>query len=54
MFSRLLIYFLKKPAVAKVIQEIVHPPRSDEEIRAEAERLFQEHQALLKKLGCSI
>lgn len=26
MFSRLLIYFLRKPAVTKVIREIAHPP----------------------------
>lgn len=26
MFSRLLIYFLKKPQVAKVIREIARPP----------------------------
>lgn len=30
MFSRLLIYFLRKPAVAKVIREIAHQPSEAE------------------------
>lgn len=49
MFSRLLIYFLRKPAVAKVIREIAHQP-SETEIQQSLSISLNEFEALLARI----